>query len=259
MLKQSQDEELSLEDRMHLAVNSYAQLFKSSNWIFIVLVLLSFIALIEIGDIVIFLETKVDDLDPKILENARLGLYSVLAIFVIILGLLLFQSAWGRKEKKRLSKLTSEFIRKKYILNFEIALPHGETSQERILNQALLVFPELKEAKEKSIKKGKKFKYISEKKIGDYTYDLIIKTSEGHFLVEIFDKILTFDELKNIVKHTMKMFEKKDVFRLICVAKEFDKIFYSEELPEKMKRLKRKFKLDLVIEDEKGYSIVWID
>lgn len=259
MQKQSQDEELSLEDKMHLAVNRYGQLFKSSNWIFIVIILISLVALLEIGDIVFFLENEVDDVDPKILQSGRNGLYIVLAIFVIMLTLLVIDWVWGRKEKKRLAQLTSEFIRKKYILNFEIALPHGPSRIRKFLNQSLLVFPELKEAKEKAKKKGKELEIITDAKIGDYICDLVVNTSEGDFVVEFFKNILTFDKLERFVERVIHIYEKKDIFRLVCVAQEFDKVFYSDELPKKMPSLKRKFKLDLILEDEKGYSMVWID
>ena len=50
-----------------------------------------------------------------------------------------------------------------------------------------------------------------------------------------------------------------EIQRIIIVGKEFDSSFEKEILIEKMSQLKRKIHVDMILEDEYGYSTIWID
>ena len=50
-----------------------------------------------------------------------------------------------------------------------------------------------------------------------------------------------------------------DIMRIIYLADKYDPFFETDDFISKMKETKRKFKLDLIKEDNLGYSTIWID
>lgn len=87
----------------------------------------------------------------------------------------------------------------------------------------------------------------------------------GYFIVKDFkDKIVTTDDLKDLVKIISSKFKNKyrrtDVFRCICVAKNYDQSFFDRESLELQmtQQLKTKFPIDLVVEENIGYSVLWV-
>ena len=74
------------------------------------------------------------------------------------------------------------------------------------------------------------------------------------------------EDVKNVVKHVRvqdlgyTIFGPRKIYRLIIVGKEFDDEFYTHEISKKIRELKRRFNLDLILEeDDYGYSAVWIE
>ena len=50
-----------------------------------------------------------------------------------------------------------------------------------------------------------------------------------------------------------------NIMRIIYLADEYDSFFETGDFISKMKETKRKFKLDLIKENNLGYSTIWID
>ena len=48
------------------------------------------------------------------------------------------------------------------------------------------------------------------------------------------------------------------IFRIICVAKSFDDSLQGESLEKTMERLTSETKIDLLVEEKVGYSVLWI-
>lgn len=177
-------------------------------------------------------------------------------VTVILGGLLVWMAIRIRGDFKALPDLDKEYIRQAYLLNFEIQKPSGESGNERILNHLILVFPQLKKLQRKANKKGISIPYQVNQNISNYDFDIVVDLgNKGQLIVKIFDDKIKFDDIKELVKHL----KKEAVFRLICVAKEYDAEFQKEEIENKMSQLDIDFNIDLVQEKEKGYSMVWVD
>ena len=260
MLKESEEEHLTLEERMHLQIRDRARTLKKSNSVSVIIFLLIIFVTILAWDNATYLEDGLTE-EEKIflIEDTDTLKYLALILLVIVGGLIVFETINGKKQRKILEELVDGFIRKSYLINFETAVPKGSTRVEKILNVALKVFPELKETEKKAKQKGKQIHYELNKEVGDFVYELSLKTKSGELFLVIFLEEQTFEELEAIVKNTNKKFEKNKIFRLICVGTDFTQVFTDHSVEEIMDDLSRSFKLDMIEEHEKGYFMTWID
>jgi len=263
VLKESVEEEepLSLEEKMHLKIRQEAAANKGAHSIFFIIFAASVILTINAWDNSLILEGELtEEILTLLRDNTDVNKYVSLALMVLVGGLVIVVWFYSKKEIKEYNELSDGFIRKSYLINFETAVPTGSTKVEKILNEAIKVFPELKETQKEAEKKGKKIHYEINKEIGDTVYDLSLKTKSGqYFLVKFIEKE-TYEDLENIVKNTNKKFKDK-VFRFLLVGKfeSFSGIFQDYGFDGRMDDLKRKFKLDIISESDKGYSMDWID
>jgi hypothetical protein len=102
----------------------------------------------------------------------------------------------------------------------------------------------------------------------DYSVDLALRTPDGYFVVKEFKgKVVALEDLNHLVKLFSRKFRDIDaipprvyIFRLIVVAKAYDESFLDREtLRKKMTReLKANFKIDLILEENVGYSVLWV-
>lgn len=179
----------------------------------------------------------------------------------VVIGLLTFLFLWvshrGNAHKKEFESIEGQFIRQSYLLNFETSVPEGDNKVEKILNQAIHVFPSLKEIQRKAKKKQTKIPYKINQKINGETVDAIVGTEKGEFIVKFFENKVSTSELKNLVNLISKSRDR--VFRVLCVAKEYDDELQSNKLVDIVDNLPKYYRLDLIIEEEHGYSMLWID
>ena len=159
---------------------------------------------------------------------------------------------------KELSNMQQQKIRQSYFLAIETTVPEGETSVERVYDILGNVLPEIKLAKKNARKKGEKLQYDLEFKSQGEVFDLKVNTSEGIILVEFFDKILSWDDLKGFFERIHKAFGAGGILRVVCVSKDFDDIFLSEELSDKIKKIGNAYKIDLLKEDKTGFTTLFI-
>jgi hypothetical protein len=102
----------------------------------------------------------------------------------------------------------------------------------------------------------------------DYSVELALRTSDGYFIVKEFkDKVVSLEDLKHLVKLLSRKFRdidaippSVDIFRVIVVAKAYDESFLNRETLEKRMttELKANFKIDLILEEQTGYSVLWV-
>jgi len=179
----------------------------------------------------------------------------------VVIGLLSFLFIWvtyrGKAHTEEFESIERQFIRQSYLVNFETSVPEGETRVEKILNEAIHVFPTLKEVQRKAKLKQTKIPYKLNQKFDGETIDGIVSTKKGDFIVKFYDKTVSESDLKNLIKILSK--SRAKIFRVLCVAKDYDEDLQSNKLVEIMDKIPKYFKLDLIFEEEHGYSMLWID
>ena len=179
----------------------------------------------------------------------------------VVIGLLSFLFIWvtyrGKAHTEEFESIERQFIRQSYLVNFETSVPEGETRVEKILNEAIHVFPTLKEVQRKAKLKQTKIPYKLNQKFNGETIDGIVSTKKGDFIVKFYDKTVSESDLKNLIKTLSKSRDK--IFRVLCVAKDYDEDLQSNKLVGIMDKIPKYFKLDLIFEEEHGYSMLWID
>lgn len=179
----------------------------------------------------------------------------------VVIGLLSFLFIWvtyrGKAHTEEFESIERQFIRQSYLVNFETSVPEGETRVEKILNEAIHVFPTLKEVQRKAKLKQTKIPYKLDQKFNGETIDGIVSTKKGDFIVKFYDKTVSESDLKNLIKTLSKSRDK--IFRVLCVAKDYDEDLQSNKLVGIMDKIPKYFKLDLIFEEEHGYSMLWID
>ncbi|MFN3654900.1 MAG: hypothetical protein ACK4TO_06190 [Candidatus Nitrosotenuis sp.] len=191
-----------------------------------------------------------------------LGLYTtqvwLMASNGLVIGLLSFLFLWityrGHAYRKELKSIEGQLIRQSYLVNFETSIPEGKDRIERILNHSCLVFPELQ-----TLLRGKSDKKLPAKlnqKVGTDTVDILIPTKKGDFIVKFFDDV-SFPILEQFTSNMSK--SGKLIFRVLCVAKNYDEDLQSSQLSSLMQKLNLDFDMDLIFEDEQGYSMLWIN
>ena len=179
----------------------------------------------------------------------------------VVIGLLSFLFIWvtyrGKAHTEEFESIERQFIRQSYLVNFETSVPEGETRIEKILNEAIHVFPTLKEVQRKAKLKQTKIPYKLDQKFNGETIDGIVSTKKGDFIVKFYDKTVSESDLKNLIKILSKSRDK--IFRVLCVAKDYEEDLQSNKLVGIMDKIPKYFKLDLIFEEEHGYSMLWID
>jgi hypothetical protein len=218
---------------------------------------------------------------------------------VIFLPLHIYEAVRNLRVKYRFKEWMSDFLDQQYILYFETGKAIGDTEGERILSMAQKVFPELRldlssfspsfSDYVKSILRIKKERPSSEiikeslnYRVNSYILDLNLETRSGYFIVKDFkDKVVTFDDLRYLVNAISQigifkyriirvLLANKRIFRVICVADNYDPNFFNPDwletsMTQKLitstefyfKNLPR-FPIDLLIRHKAGYSVLWI-
>jgi hypothetical protein len=226
---------------------------------------------------------------PIATTGTPMTLLLLTVLYTIPITLIVFSSLFGirylkkRKETKRgFVKVQSALVRRSYILNFELEESAGVSQKDKIFNHLSLVFPQINKIKKMRLKRGytnidqqSKWRitrwFIQNNKVNSFVFkkfDFAINTSTGVFVLKIVnDKILTFEDIENTVKDIRKKMtiiglgieDKGVIDRLIFLTKSFDENISEQELDEKMKKLKKTCLIDIIKEEEYGYSTIWIN
>ncbi|MBM2852929.1 MAG: hypothetical protein HW420_1476, partial [Candidatus Nitrosotenuis sp.] len=117
-------------------------------------------------------------------------------------------------------------------------------------------FPELHSRLGRDKSKGKKLPYKTNQTIGNETVDIVVATKKGDFIVKFFDDI-SFKTIEQFAQTLSK--SNKIIFRVLCVAKNYDEELQSPQLSSLMQKLGLKYDMDLIFEEEQGYSMLWIN
>jgi len=189
-----------------------------------------------------------------------------------------------QKKIKNLEKWDANYVKQSYFLVFQTTIPVGDTMGEKIYHLAKHVYPELRseialsdpsvlekiewhlrrfisylfrrkrESEQERLSKALNYRTDS------YILDLVLKTRHGFFIVKYFgNKTVGLTDLNELIKIVKKKFSPKmwtesKSSRVICVAREYD--------PEILLRVKdlvtSEINTDLLVEEERGFSVLWI-
>lgn len=174
------------------------------------------------------------------------------------------------------------YFEQSYFVIFNTTLPKGNNTAEKIFNLSKNIFPEIRDDYwryfvdyQDSLKyffRNRLFKYKRDKDLSkvlnykdkSFLIDVLLKTDKDYFIIKVFDKKVTIDTMKEFMKAITEnlgnIYKKNKVFRSMIVAKDFDNIFLNRNTLEELMQdeLKTPFPLDLIMEEEVGYSVLWI-
>lgn len=245
--------ELSLNERMFLSLRHITKSFKMSIVITIVSVVLTICILCEINDYY----THGDTIEETLESITWLGVGAV----IIGTGMGIWFVVKMMPLQKKLDRLRAEYTEQAYYLTLGMST-HKEDVVMDFLEVLFEVFPELKETQIKNLKETgydvDLHEIVLEDDEGSYTFDACEDTKFGKLLVKNFSKPSTsFDEIKECVEIAKDNFKKRgktNVFRLICLAKKFDK----DVIQEYDKLKDESPPLDLILVTESGFLSVKI-
>ena len=279
----SENDKLSLAERLDVAIENLS-VWHRVTLVMVIIGLLSLSVIISMsqyyfqqeiskhGRITEIHDEKTGDVALSFVPNGEqvfssesiVALYStqiwLMASNGLVIGLLSFLFLWityrGQAYKKELKTIENQLIRQSYLVNFETSIPDGTTRIEKILNHSSLVFPELHSLLGRDKPEGKKLPYKTNQTIGNETVDIIVATKKGDFIVKFFDDA----SIKAIEQFAQTLSKSnKRIFRVLCVAKNYDEELQSNQLSSLMQKLGLKFDMDLIFEEEQGYSMLWIN
>ena len=181
---------------------------------------------------------------------------------------------------RKLQEWDEDYLESAYIIIFDTTIPKGNTAGEKVFNLSKLVFPELRSdlyispldkptfpafmkalLSKRNIIRNSINEDTSEtlnRRFDSYVIDVAHKTDVGYFTVKDFkDKTVKPEDLRQLTRILKENFT--HIFRVICVAKAYDESFLNREtLDKQMSELKANFKIDLIVEEKVGFSVLWI-
>ena len=186
----------------------------------------------------------------------------------------------GQKLQKHLIDFQSDLIRRSYLTNFELVEPEiiiedGDPKLEKFVNHLSLVFTDINKKNKKRLKKGKtveQFWVWKKRRFSMWKdYFFVTNTKTNLYVTQYFEQTISVEEIQKIIKLLEKEKMKDTItglkifsvlpssIRLIILGEKVDSSFNDENITETMNELKRKIKVDIILENEYGYSTIWID
>jgi hypothetical protein len=211
-----------------------------------------------------------------------------LIILVLIAGYIV---GWfivkARHEYRRIRDWNEKYLHSSYTLIFDISVPKGNTTGEKVLSLAKFIFPELRDdfvvsiwdepntyafintLIQKVLRRSSKMTYNNDAirkdvAVGAEILDIMLKTKVGYFIVKDFgNKRVTIEDINQLITACKKLkgtTPTTSIFRIICVAENYDeKLLERESLEGQMTEiLQSHIKIDLLQVEINGYSVLWV-
>ena len=265
--------EIDFEKTQSVIVD-YIDFRKSMEWFAPAMAVIGILLMVLTG---IFGTLYVPTLTDEMLTTTVVGVIGVflgIGGFMLIMGVIFSVKLFYKRSDtfRRMHSVHNSVIRKSYFIHFELVDATGNTRLEKLMNHLGLVFPEIKrkltklEGHERPIDELQKRHNFLKKVNFLNKYDLVLKTTMGLFVVKLFDKTITLEDIEDIAsdlrRHhvSAKILGGPVIERVIIVSNSYDGVFNTPDLSTKMSEIKRSFNMDLILEeDEYGYTTVWID
>jgi uncharacterized membrane protein (DUF485 family) len=191
----------------------------------------------------------------KSIPNVITGGSLIIIIFIssYIVGWFIIKA---RHEYRRISNWNEDYLHSSYTLIFDTSVPKGNTTGEKVLSLAKLVFPELRDdfaisiwdepnayaflsALVKRITGRNNKSKLVVLAIDSYVLDLVLKTKAGYFVVKDFgNRVVTTEDLQQLLTICSNKLRgktpAKNIFRIISVAENYDDNFLDRESLEKL-------------------------
>ena len=101
--------------------------------------------------------------------------------------------------------------------------------------------------------------------VNGYFFDFALKTQHGYFIIKNFkDKVVNIGEIKLLVQKAKNKYKDKhmriDIFRILIVSENYDELFLNRESLERtmLEEIDTNVKIDLIVKENIGYSVLWI-
>jgi len=250
---ENDEPEFTLNERMYLVITKHGKFSKYAG-------ILLFIAMV-IGVI------DYEAVEPYSTEIIWGTLFSIGIIYLILVG-------WRKTDAR---KVLDEYIRQSYFLSFQTLRPEGKNSLEKFMSLAQNVFPTIKKELKEYSEDGLDWENDYDKLDGKYKFDISLESDDGKFLLKYFPDGVKFEDVEKLVDIAKQYYSNdKDVLRFVILSPKYDQVFLSDELNNKMELLipskpikfktllssgqsRKWIKLDLILERENGYTMIWID
>lgn len=207
-------------------------------------------------------------------RDIDLLIFWLIWIFILIFIVTIYYYTRHRKYFVELNKWKEDYLKQSYLLIFDTSVPRGIDTAEKVLNISRLIFPELRSdyiryspyysdhisTYFRNLLK-KNYKVEKNRKVNSYSLDLVVRTLRGYYIVKDFgSEMVTVNHIQNMINLISGAFrdryQRTFVFRAVCIANQYESIFMGDELKQIMsKHMKTKIKIDLLIDDGKGYSV----
>ena len=261
-------------DNSNLSQNAYT-LIRSFSGLSKSLFLLSGISLMLVGFAALYAYLQGD-------KNEALFFLFYFLFFLFIFISFFIRS---RKFSKTLNDWTKNYFEQIYMIIFNTTIPKGNNEVENLLYLSRYIFPELQydyvkyshdyldkliflikskfttkqKAEEKRMLKAMNLK------ANGYSFDFALKTGRGYFIIKNFqEEFVKIDEIKLLVQKSKSKFKDKQmrqhIFRILIVSKNYDELFLNRESLERimMQEIDPNVKIDLIVKENSGYSVLWI-
>jgi hypothetical protein len=183
-----------------------------------------------------------------------------------------------RKYFVELNHWKEDYLEQSYFLLFETSVPKGGDTAEKVINLSRLVFPELRpdyihyspyytDHINNYFRKLLRREYRLERNYvtDSYSFDLVLKTLRGYYVVKDFsNEIVTVEHVRKMTRIVSRGFKDKFqrtfVFRAVCIAKEYESAFMNRQSLEMLmnEQVRTNIKIDLLIDEGKGFSVLWV-
>ena len=210
-------------------------------------------------------------------KDTDLLIFWLIWIFILIFIVTVYYYIRYRKYYGELNKWKEDYLKQSYFLIFDTSVPRGTDTAEKVFNISRLIFPELRSdyvryspyysdhisVYFRNLLK-KNYKVEKNRKSNSYPFDLVFRTLRGYYIVKDFgSEMVTINHIQIMINMISGAFRdgyrRTFVFRAVCVANHYDPIFMGDEIEQIMsKHVKTKIKIDLLIDDGKGYSVLWM-
>jgi len=275
-----EQEELSLEGKMFLAVRGYSRAISVTKVVAIFSLFMLVMILWDVYDIFVMIDENETIDAPFTIYGESLAdflsntLSYIFAAMISLGGIVVWSFVKGNSRRKELRKLIRDYVTQSYYFTFSSSTHGKDNIAMDFFNIAEGVFPELQREELKNLKKtGKEWEvegltvegaiYEGEaetKSLGDYEFDVCAKTSDGFFVIKEFKKDqVSYEDLHEAIWTAAKNIpeSRKDIFRIVCLANSFSKEAVDRHI-DLEKSFKDKIPVDLIVIRKKGFSVVKI-
>lgn len=172
---------------------------------------------------------------------------SLIILLLMALSYTIFKTSIN---KRKLQDIEREYIHRVY--NMAFSQIDANIGHEELFTKIFMNFPEVKEKMSKT--NGQFSKTVNDYDDG-YVMDLITDTKEGKIIGKYFQKSVELKDIEELMKNSLKY---PKISRIVCISNTYNLNLDNSESEDKLLHLTKKIKLDLILQKDSGYYIIWM-